>query len=108
MIKTCIKMIFAPEQQQEALLILRSIVVSTRTRFGCTGCSLYRNMESDSLLIYEDEWSNMMELEMHLRSKEYEKLLLVMEMALKAPEISFNTISRTAGIELIEKARITQ
>ena len=45
------------------------------------------------------------DLDLHLRSEEYRNLLLVLEMALKQPEIRFDTISNTTGIETIEKAR---
>ncbi len=45
-------------------------------------------------------------MNLHLRSDEYRNLLLVLEMALKEPEIRFDTISSSTGIETIEKARI--
>jgi hypothetical protein len=32
-------------------------------------------------------------------------MLLVMEMALKYPEVKFNKVSTSTGIEMIEKAR---
>jgi hypothetical protein len=45
------------------------------------------------------------ELEQHLRSEEYRKVPLIMEMALQHPEVRFSTISSSSGIETIEKAR---
>jgi hypothetical protein len=42
---------------------------------------------------------------LHLRSDEYRNLLLILEMALEQPEIRFDTISGSTGIETIEKAR---
>jgi hypothetical protein len=50
-------------------------------------------------------WRSEEGLERHLRSDEYREVLLVIEMALKSPKIRFNTISRSRGIETIEKAR---
>ena len=46
-----------------------------------------------------------MEFERYLRSDQYHKVLLVLEMALKQPEVRFDIISRSTGIETIEKAR---
>ena len=46
-----------------------------------------------------------MEFERYLRSDQYHKVLLVLEMALKQPEIRFDVISSSKGIETIEKAR---
>ena len=53
----------------------------------------------------EEVWRTEEGLDLHLRSEEYRNLLLVLEMALKQPEIRFDTISSTTGIETIEKAR---
>jgi hypothetical protein len=44
-------------------------------------------------------------MERHLQSDEYRRVLLVLEMAIKQPEIRFDTIMSSTGIETIEKAR---
>jgi len=56
--------------------------------------------------MFEEVWRTKEDLEVHIRSDEYLNLLLVLEMALKQPEIRFDTISSSTGIETIEKARI--
>jgi len=53
----------------------------------------------------EEIWRSEEDLKHHLRSEEYRNVLMVMEMALKHPEVRFNTISTSTGIETIEKAR---
>jgi len=53
----------------------------------------------------EETWRSEKDLDLHLRSDEYRYLLLVLEMALKQPEIKFYTISSSTGMETIEKAR---
>ena len=55
--------------------------------------------------MYEEMWRSEEELKSRLQSNEYNKLLLVAEMALQNPEIKFNTITRQSGLETIEKAR---
>ena len=55
--------------------------------------------------MFEEIWRTEEDLEDHLRSDEYLNVLLVLEMALKEPEIRFDTISSSTGIETIEKAR---
>jgi len=44
-------------------------------------------------------------MDLHIRSDEYRNLLMVLEMALEQPEIRFDIISSSTGIETIEKAR---
>jgi quinol monooxygenase YgiN len=61
--------------------------------------------EEDNVLLFEQLWSNEAELERHLRSDDYRQVLLVLEMAMKQPEIRFDTILSSTGIETIEKAR---
>jgi hypothetical protein len=41
----------------------------------------------------------------HLRSHQYRELLLVMELAVAAPEVRFDAVSRSTGFETIEGAR---
>jgi quinol monooxygenase YgiN len=55
--------------------------------------------------MFEEMWRNEEDLAKHLRSEKYHDVLLVMEMALKNPEVRFNTVSTSTGIETIEKAR---
>jgi quinol monooxygenase YgiN len=53
----------------------------------------------------EEVWKSQENLDRHLRSDDYRNMLFVTEMALEPPEIRFQTISHSAGIEIIEKAR---
>jgi hypothetical protein len=55
--------------------------------------------------MFEEVWKAEENLDLHVRSEGYLNLLLVMKMALKQPEIRFDTISSSSGIEIIEKAR---
>lgn len=55
----------------------------------------------------EELWKSNEDLENHLRSDDYLRVLLVIEMALEKPEIRFDSISCSTGFETIEKARST-
>jgi quinol monooxygenase YgiN len=55
--------------------------------------------------MFQQMWSDEESLERHLRSDEYRQLLLVLETAIKQPEVRFDTILSSTGIETIEKAR---
>ena len=54
----------------------------------------------------EELWTSNEELRHHLRSDEYRRILLVVEMAAEPPEIRFDTIAHSTGVETIEQARI--
>jgi quinol monooxygenase YgiN len=51
------------------------------------------------------EWESQEALEQHIQSDEFRKILEVMELAGRTPEIRFCTISDSAGFELVEALR---
>jgi hypothetical protein len=53
----------------------------------------------------EELWSSREELQRHLRSSDYKTILLVIEMAKGRPEIRFDEVSRSSGVETIVEAR---
>jgi quinol monooxygenase YgiN len=53
----------------------------------------------------DELWRSQEDMEIHLRSEDYLKVLLVVEMALKTPEFRFDTIACSSGVNTIEKAR---
>ena len=85
--------------------ILRSMAEQCRDDPGCLSCHIYEDLQEKNVLMLEEVWRSEEDLDLHLRSDEYRNLLLVLEMALKQPEIRFDTISSSTGIETIEKAR---
>jgi quinol monooxygenase YgiN len=105
MIQATHKMDIVPQKIDDALQILRSIIERTRAETGCISCSVYQDTESEHVIVLEEKWRSDEDLQRHLRSDDYRKVLLVMEMACKPPEISFDTINESMGVEFIEKAR---
>jgi quinol monooxygenase YgiN len=105
MILASIRMTIAPQKFGEALGILKSLVAECTVQPGCLNCRIYRNVQSNNVLMFQQLWNDEANLQRHLRSDEYRQLLLVLEMATKQPEIRFDTILSSTGIETIEKAR---
>ena len=105
MVLATIRMIIPPKKRDEALKILRSVVELCRYDPGCLSCHLYGDLQEKNVLMLEEVWRSEEDMDIHLRSDEYRNLLLVLEMARKQPEIRFDTISSSTGIETIEKAR---
>jgi quinol monooxygenase YgiN len=105
MVLATVRMTIPPKKRNEALKILRSTAEQCKLHSGCLGWHIYEDVQEDDVLMFEEMWRSEEDLERHLRSEEYRNLLLVMEMALKHPEVRFNTVSISTGIETIEKAR---
>ena len=106
MVLATLRMEIPPQKRGEALKILKSMVAQNQARpDDCVFCRICEDSLEDNILQFEEMWKSQEELERHLRSDYYHKVLLVLEMALKQPEIRFDTISNSTGIETIEKAR---
>ena len=99
-------MAIPPQKHAEALKILRSVAEQCRDVPGCLSCHFYGDMQQSDVLLLAEVWRDEADLNLHLRSDEYRNLLLVLEMALEKPEIRFDTISISLGIEIIERARV--
>ena len=105
MILATIRMAIPPQKSGEVLKILRSMAEQCRDEPGCLSCHIYEDLQEKNVLLLEEVWRAGEDLGLHLRADEYRHLLLVLEMALRQPEIRFDTISSSKGIETIEKAR---
>jgi quinol monooxygenase YgiN len=105
MILATLRMAIPVQNRGEALKILKSMVARNQAQPDCVFCRICEDVLEDNVLQFEEMWRGEEELERHLRSAEYHKVLLVLEMALKQPEIRFDVISSSTGIETIEKAR---
>jgi quinol monooxygenase YgiN len=105
MIISNIRMKISPQKRSEVLKILRSSAEGGRILPGCLSCRIYEDLQEDNVIMFEELWRSQEELDQHLRSDEYRKVLLIMEMALQHPEVRFSHIAGSSGIETIEKAR---
>ena len=105
MILATIRMTIPVRKVGEALRILKSVAEHSKVQPGCLGCRIYRNGHADNILLFEQQWSNNADLENYLQSNEYQQVLFVLEMAMQEPEVRFDTIMSSTGIETIEKAR---
>jgi quinol monooxygenase YgiN len=105
MILATLRMAIPMQKRGEALQILKTMVVENKAQSDCIFCRICEDKLEDNIIQFEEMWGSEKQLESHLCSDQYHKLLLVIEMALKQPEIRFDIISSSTGIETIEKAR---
>jgi hypothetical protein len=62
-------------------------------------------VDSEPVFMLDQLWVSGEGLEGYLRSEEFRKVLVVVEMSLEPPEIRFEEVSRSTGVETIQKAR---
>ena len=105
MIHASLRIKFAPDNFPAARDILLALVERTRVRPGCLGCEMYQDLRERHVLLLEEWWETQADLDRHLRSDAYGRVILVMEMATEHPLIRFNEISHSTGLETVERAR---
>jgi len=105
MVRSTIRMRIPFKKHSEALEILGSMTEQIRFEPGCISCGLYRGVDDKAIIMIEELWMSDADLQRHLRSDKYRKVLLVIEMAAERPEIRFDTIAQSSGVEAIELAR---
>jgi len=103
-IKT-LRMVVKNEKRDEVVQTVRGILEPTRwMHSGCVSYRFYQDIEDENAFILVGEWKTQEDLEEHLRTSIFKKLLMVMDLSKESPEIKFNTILYTAGIEIVKRA----
>jgi quinol monooxygenase YgiN len=105
MVNSTIRLKMPEGKVRDAMGILASVAERSRVLSGCLGFRIYRDTQEAHVIMIEALWRGREDLDRHLRSEEYGRVLLVMEMASAAPEIRFDEVSKSTGFETIEKAR---
>ena len=95
--------IVAPLQKRDAVLrTMRSLLGPIRVKPGCISCCCYQDLENDNALTIVEEWRSQQDLFRHVHSREYKKIITLIESSSEDPEIKYNVVSETWGIEKIK------
>jgi quinol monooxygenase YgiN len=105
MIIANVKIKVAPEKRDTVLEILYSLLEPIRVIPGCVNCNLYQDLENKNVLCYSEIWQSQMALYRHIISDLYQNILFAMDMGNEPPEIEFNAVTNSFGMEIIESLR---
>ena len=108
MITSTIRITESESPDGEIVRVLRSLIEPTRVQKGCISCGLYKDLHDPRVIIWAEEWSTQEDLNHHLRSPQYKKILAAFDMSDSQPNMRFNTVIETKGMQLIEEARGTK
>jgi quinol monooxygenase YgiN len=102
-----LKMIVLPERRSDLLETMRGMLEPTRVERGCLSYRLYEDVEDRNTFVLVEEWKTQKDLESHIRTDNQRRLLALMDLLSEQPELRFNTVSHTAGMDLIENVLST-
>ena len=105
MVTATLRVVVPTSKRLEALGALRSLRGPTEAYPNCQRCCLYRDADDENRFLLLQEWTTQAALDQYIRSDLYRTILAVMETASEPPEMRFDTLAQTAGMEVVEAAR---
>lgn len=94
-----------PEKRHEIVQTLRSVVGPTRAERGAVECHIEQDVDDPNTLTFVEAWRQQADLDRHLASDEYRKLLAVMDMAAAPPSVQLAAVLDDYGLDRIAQAR---
>ena len=105
MIITTMRIQVNSENRKELLQTVSSLIEKIRRERGCLSHHIYQDIMDENAFIVVEEWASQVELDDYLRSDRFGILLGALNLLGEPPDIRFNAISYTAGLEAVEAAR---
>jgi quinol monooxygenase YgiN len=102
MIFVTLRMIIRPEKRSNFLETMRGMLEPARVERGCLSYCLYEDVEDRNAFVLLEEWATQEDLESHIRTDNQRRILALMDLLSEQPDLKFNTVSQTAGMDLIE------
>ena len=85
--------------------ILRSIQGPVLAMSGCKACDVYEDLGQEPAALLIEQWVTKESFETHIRSEACRRILDAIEVAGRRPEVRFDIVSKSEGMELIERLR---
>jgi quinol monooxygenase YgiN len=105
MIVATINMHVRPEKRTEMLQTICALMGLVREETGCLSSRFYLDVENDGAFCLLEAWATQGDIDNHLRSYSCGVLLGAMQLLSEPSEITFYTVSATAGMEAVQAAR---
>ena len=103
MIQACFRLVAPQGKRQEFLNVLLSLKGPTEALARCRACWILQDADNDHTITYLVHWDTLDDLEAHLRSERFRRLLPYIEMSVAPPVVSFANMEDVCGIEFLVK-----
>ena len=100
-----LRILLSPDRRAEVIQILQSIQGPVLALPDCAGCHIYEEEDPEPAVVLVERWESEAALEEHIRSEAYRRILGAIELSGSPPEVHFDFVSASKGMELIERLR---
>ena len=104
MIQACLRIVPPADKWLELRDVMWALKGPTEVASGCRVCRVLQEDEADGGLTYFVQWESPGQLEEHVRSARFRKLLPYIEMSVQPPEFDMWSIDRIGGMESLLSA----
>ena len=101
MLIVTLRMTVRPDKRQDFKESIRGMLEPTRVERGCISYCLYEDIENKNTFTLLEEWKTRDDLEKHVRTDNYRRLLALMDFLSEPYELRFSTVSQTAEMDLM-------
>jgi quinol monooxygenase YgiN len=101
MIQASFRLVAPEDKVEEYLTVLRCLKGPTEAAAECRACRVFQDAEDPNVFTYVVTWESQKDLEEHLCSARFRRLLPYIEMSREPPEVAFSTIDQVGGIEFM-------
>ena len=105
MIVGTLRILPAPDRRAEVLEVFRATQGPVLAQPGCVACHIYEERGPEQAVVLVERWESQAALEAHLRSETYRRILGAIELSGGPPEVCFDYVSASEGMDLIERSR---
>jgi quinol monooxygenase YgiN len=100
-----LRLVPPPQRLDEVLEILRSVRGPVMAQQGCVDCSIYEERGPEGAIVLVERFESEETLEAHVRSDAYRRVLGAIELSGAPPDVRFDFVSASEGMEFIERSR---
>lgn len=105
MISMSLRIVPQPRWTADLIQALRLQMSRTEALPGCIQCRLSKDQHEPNVVFYQEEWDGWSQIEKHIRSERFARILELMELSTVTPELNFCDIHETRGLEYVLKLR---
>ncbi|WP_082047991.1 putative quinol monooxygenase [Geoalkalibacter ferrihydriticus] len=105
MIEANIRINVPPSKRLDFLQTLQAALEVVRQEPGCLSCNCFTDVEEENAFVFKEVWDTREDLETHMQSVIFNALIGALSQLENKPEIRFNTISSSVGLESFDSER---
>jgi quinol monooxygenase YgiN len=98
-----LRLVVTQQRRDEVAAVFQSLVGPIRAQSGCTATRFLSELSETGAFTFVEEWRERLDLEQHLRTPAFRKILATMELASEPPTVEVDELGTRRGFEFVEE-----